>query len=289
MIAATVMFVALAYVFFASAVSFSKAYKAVFPVPPFRKGPFGTAGMERLRIRTPEGNTIVGLYRANPQRDKLVLLSHHAGGNKEALLKHARLVYGMGYSVFIFDYSRHGESAGRKRRSLFKQFLKDIENVITYLKVVHRPKELVLFAFSLSTFVALHAASRDPSIKAIICDSGPAISYGVIFKRLRDRVWTGRRDLLGRWLFPLWCRILVGGPTPGHIARSLKHKRLLILQGRKDYIIPEEGVLKFFCKLNGCERSYIPFPHAGHLTCLALDKENYERALSEFLHRSTTQ
>ncbi len=242
------------------------------------------AGMQKLYIPVRDNYKLAVLYWPNPATRTLVIFSHHFGGTKEALIKHARLIYGMGYSVLLFDYSNHGENEPIRKWNIFDQFINDLQETIQFIqKSESSINKVVLFAFSLTTFVALYAASGIPMIDTVICDSGPAHSHYEVFKRFCDRVWSKKRMPGGRLLFILWCRILFGGPDPRNIACSLKKKRILIMQGDKDNIIPKHSVLEFCKSVNNCEIHFESFSQGTHLTALSIDTERYVRVLKTFL------
>lgn len=264
--------------------SYRQARRAASPAPGHRRSLPAEPHMQRLYIPIRKNHCLPGLYWSNPKSINTVIFSHHFGGNKEALVKHARLIYGLGYSVLLFDYSNHGENKPVRKWNLFKQFLGDLEGAIEYIaKETANHGKITLFAFSLTTFVALHAASKIVQVEEIICDSGPAHSHQWVFERFCDRVWSKHRIPCGRLLFTLWCRPLFGAPSPKRIARSLKNKRILIIQGDRDNIIPEESVLRFCHDVENCEIHYESFPGANHLTSLSIDGERYAEVVQTFL------
>jgi len=269
--------------------SYRYAIQAAFPHPG-RTRRRARPGMQKLSVPVGENYELALLYWPNSATKILVIFSHNFGGSKETLLNHARIVHAMGYSTVLFDYSNHGENKSLPKRNIFPRFADELTETIQYVnKIGDPPDKIVLFAFSLTSFVALHIASKIPIIDEIICDSGPPHSYYDTFKRLCNRVWFKNRPLGGRLFFILWCRLFFGGPCPKSIASSLKGKRILIIHNDRDTIMPRDSVLRFCRNIRNCEVKLESFPKGPHLTALSVDTDRYTRVLKKFLSQNCLQ
>jgi hypothetical protein len=271
-------------------ISYRYAIRAAFP----RQG--GVArrrvwpGMQRLSVPLRENYDLALLYWPSSATKTLVIFSHNYGGSKETLLNHARIVHDMGYSTVLFDYSNHGENKPLRKRNIFPRFANELAQTIEYMhKIRNTPDKVILFAFSLTTVVALHIAAKMPIIHEVICDSGPVHSYYDTFKRFCDRVWFKNKPFGSHVSFILWCRFFFRGPHPKNIASSLKNKRILIMHNERDTIIPRNSVLAFCKNIQDCEINVESFPQGPHLTALSVDIDRYTRVLKSFLSQHGLQ
>lgn len=262
--------------------SYRYAVRAAFPRPG-RTRRSVLPGMQKVSVPVEKDYDLALLYWPGASKT-LVLFSHNFGGSKETLLNHARIVHAMGYSTALFDYSNHGESRPLRKRNIFPRFADELVKIIEYLQSMENgPDRIILFAFSLTTVVALHIASLFPEIDKIICDSGPVYSYYDTFGRFCDRTWYQNKPFGGRLSFVVWCRYFFGGTHPKNIAASLKDKSILIIHNNRDTIIPRSSVLSFCEAVQDSEVKIEDFPQGPHLTALASDVDRYKFVLKRFL------
>jgi pimeloyl-ACP methyl ester carboxylesterase len=266
------------------ALGYRYAIRAAFPRPGRTARRRIWPGMQRLTVPVRGNYDLALLYWPNFATKTLIIFSHNYGGSKETLLNHARIVHNMGYSTVLFDYSNHGENKPLRRWSIFPRFADELTQTIEYMrKTGNTPDKIILFAFSLTTIVALHIASKIPLIHEIICDSGPVHNYYDTFSRFCDRVWFKNKPFGSQLSFVLWCRFFFRGPHPKSIASSLKKKRILIIHNDRDAIIPRNSVLAFCDNIQDCEVSVESFPKGPHLTALSVDTDKYIGVLKKFL------
>jgi len=103
-----------------------------------------------------------------------VILVHGYGGNRLAMLSHARVLAHSGYGVLLYDMRAHGNSEGR----LFaggRDAPADVLGAVAYLRrrMEIRPDRIGVLGVSMGGQVALRAAVCTEEIRAVVAD-GPA-------------------------------------------------------------------------------------------------------------------
>lgn len=107
--------------------------------------------------------------------DVAVLMHHHFGGQKAALLPWIELFHELGVGCLAFDARGHGASpCGWQQESYWRRFA-DVR--AARLELCRRgARRLLLYAQSQGGAVVLGALARSPEVAAVILDSGPALS-----------------------------------------------------------------------------------------------------------------
>ncbi|GGQ06545.1 hypothetical protein GCM10010140_40880 [Streptosporangium pseudovulgare] len=221
-----------------------------------------------------------------------MIVGHGIGLSKSASLPHAKFLHDAGYTVVLFDHRNHGGSTqDRSAFGLSARFTSDIAAIAAHLRTdpIHRDARFALFGFSFSTFPVLYVPMRgDTPVTAIICDSGPAIDTGPLFRNFLD---TGAMPIPAPFLARP-ARSLVGPVFAGLGAAMVRAEwpppaeryadtKLLFLAGEEDGIVPAEHVEALARTYPHAE--YHVIPGAQHLQGVKAAPEVYRETVLSFL------
>jgi pimeloyl-ACP methyl ester carboxylesterase len=119
-----------------------------------------------------DGLKLAAWYAAS-RNGAAVILVHGYGGNRLAMLAHARMLARSGYGVLLYDMRAHGNSEGR----LFaggRDAPADVLGAVSYLRrrMEVRPDRIGVLGVSMGGQVALRASACAEEIRAVVAD-GP--------------------------------------------------------------------------------------------------------------------
>ncbi|HSD85197.1 MAG TPA: alpha/beta fold hydrolase, partial [Anaerolineae bacterium] len=145
------------------------------PAPSQVEIPNGLAfPVEEVTFKGGDDLTLAGWF-APPQNGATIILLHGYGGNRTAMIWHARKLVEAGYGVLLYDERASGESEGQ-RRSYGWEDPEDVAGALRYLS--ERPEvdaqRIAIAGCSIGAQIALQAAARYPALKAVWAD-GPSI------------------------------------------------------------------------------------------------------------------
>ena len=129
----------------------------------------GTYGLpyETARFTASDGAALHGWLIPGRADAPVILLAHGNAGNISNRVEKARLLHGLGATVFLFDYRGYGESRGRPTElGLYR----DAEAAYAWLLRRTAASELVFYGESLGCGVAVELARRHPP-EALILES----------------------------------------------------------------------------------------------------------------------
>jgi uncharacterized protein len=182
-----------------------------------------------------------------------VVLTHGISRDKTGVLPQAAMLNEAGYHVFAFDLRNHGESGkDGLLRGQAERYVADFQRVVAYLqqRTDLAGGRLAFFAFSFSTWPALQMAHlANASVRAVICDSGPAVDGRAAMKRLLD---SRRGSLPLVFRGPILYRVLtwtlrslahlILSPTPYPPEIRDRSVRLLFIAAEDDPLLPPDVV-----------------------------------------------
>jgi pimeloyl-ACP methyl ester carboxylesterase len=216
-----------------------------------------SVGMRAERVTVPGREAgdppLAAWFIPSPTGRDTVVLTHGISRDKTGVLHHAAMLHAAGYHVFAFDLRNHGESGNDGLlRGQAARYIADFRRVVAYLRqrADLEAGRLAFFAFSFSTWPAVQMANVDSAVvRAVICDSGPAIDGGAALKRLLD----SRRGSLPLplrgpilyWALALTLRALahqILSPTPYPPEIVDRGVRLLFIAGEADPLLPPDAV-----------------------------------------------
>jgi pimeloyl-ACP methyl ester carboxylesterase len=130
---------------------------------------------QAVSFSSADGLKLAAWYAAS-RNGAAVILVHGYGGNRMAMLAHARMLAQSGYGVLLYDMRAHGNSEGR----LFaggRDAPADVLGAVAYLRrrLEVRPERIGVLGVSMGGQVALRAAACAEEIRAVVADGpGPA-------------------------------------------------------------------------------------------------------------------
>lgn len=108
------------------------------------------------------------------QNGATIILLHGYGGNRTAMLWHARQLVNAGYGVLMYDERASGESEGT-RRSYGWEDPPDVQGAIRFIEARSRERvqQIGIAGCSIGAQIALQSAAYYPELRAVWAD-GPA-------------------------------------------------------------------------------------------------------------------
>jgi pimeloyl-ACP methyl ester carboxylesterase len=225
----------------------------------------------------------------------VVVIGHGISRDSGSVMDLARRLHDAGYHVLTFDMRNHGESAQdhlpRGQSALTGM---DFHCVVQY--VAGRPeaagRKIALIGFSMSSWTAMWAARREPElVRAVVCDSGPAMDLKGIISRTYD---VGRsrmpRLLRGPLMFAIgqaaFTRASIFFFQPAEWPQLLQDNTVpvLFVCGERDPIVPPA--------LSRAQLAHYPsaslwvVPRAYHTQSVLMEPEEYVRRVTDLLERA---
>jgi abhydrolase domain-containing protein 17 len=134
------------------------------PNQPKSESHYGDTGL--LQLKTADNINIVARYLPNKKAKYTILYSHGNAEDLESCLSFLQMLHDHGFSVFAYDYHGYGLSGGKPTEA--NTYL-DIDAAYNYLtqNLQIKPKNIILFGYSLGGAVTMDLAVRKP-IGAVI-------------------------------------------------------------------------------------------------------------------------
>lgn len=138
---------------------------------------------EGQTVRTSDARRLA-CWLVGPDSPRVAVLGHGIGQGKSASLRTAQLLVGRGYQVLMLDHRGHGDSQGDRRTwRVADRFTDDIVSACRWMAERSRPRTLVVFGYSFSTFPTVYAlASGSLPADAVVCESGPGLNLAGMFE-----------------------------------------------------------------------------------------------------------
>lgn len=218
-----------------------------------------------------------------------IIYLHGIGDCKIGGVPYARLFYGRGFNVFLYDSRGHGKSEGHYATYGFYE-KHDLSAAIDYLKSrtdIHIGK-IGVFGTSMGAAVALQAAALDNRIEAIIAEASFTDLRTVMVdyqKRIIKLPWHFLRNLAisrSQKLAHFKARFV----SPIHAVASV-HKPILFIHGTNDTRIRAEYSRTLFDNANQPKELFLI--HRGdHTDLLNVGGSEYEQRIVAFFEKYLT-
>lgn len=218
-----------------------------------------------------------------------IILCHGFHGGAVDTNRAATIGQASGYNTFTLDFRGCGESDG-KTTSVGYWEVDDLLGAVEYVKSRPEvdPNKIAVYGFSMGGAVAMLAAERDPSIRAIITDAAFASLDSLLsvkfklFYRLpsfpfrHTAVWWSRwfSQTTGKRVDPV--KALQKMTAEG---RQIPH---LIIHGQADNVIPVDNAHLIYEHSPGPKSLWI-VEEAGHVAAGYYDEQAYMAKICEFL------
>ena len=153
---------------------------------------------EDVAFTSSDGVPLKGWFVPAPNAKGTVVLVHGLNRSRIEMVKKVPFLNKMGWNALLFDLRRHGDSGGSKRTLGWGERL-DVHAAIEWART-RAPGPVAVWGISSGAAAATLAASEDPKVAAVVCDSS--------FRSLRDTVRHHLQLFRGfRWylrLVPRW-------------------------------------------------------------------------------------
>lgn len=215
-----------------------------------------------------------------------IIVLHGYGTSKSDVLTFAEMFYDHGYNTFFFDFRAHGKTAGACTLGYMET--RDLDGAITYL--IGRPdvakNKIGVLGCSMGAVVAIIGAARNPTIKAIVADSG--------FYSFEKTVTKFAKLFYGLPKYPFvppaiwWAELRAGflaceADPMKHISK-ISPRSVFIIGGARDVRIPSENQRQLFMAAGEPKQLWI-VPEADHLEARSLCPQEYEKRVIEFFDK----
>jgi pimeloyl-ACP methyl ester carboxylesterase len=151
---------------------------------------YGLVG-EEVRFAAPDGLSLRGCWIPAGERGApAVVIMHGHGGSIDTDLHRAPALHRAGFSVFLFDFRAHGESAG-KIAAFGCHERHDVQGAVAWVKA-RGAGQVGLLGFSYGGIAAMLGAPLCPDVAAVVTDGGPV------------RMTTAIAGRGVEWGFPRW-------------------------------------------------------------------------------------
>lgn len=241
-----------------------------------------TVPYEQVRIQS--NKEIAGWYMPVDNSKGTVILFHGYGGEKSSMLEKAALFAEMGYHTLVIDFMGSGESAGNQTTIGFKEG-KQVQSAYEYIRQKGE-RNIYLFGTSMGAAAVLKCMN-DTALtpKGIILECPFGSLYQTTCARFK-KMGIPAFPMAGLLVF--WGGIQNGfwgfAHQPQQYAKAVKSP-VLLLYGEKDDRVSREETDRIYTSLNG-PKELVTFPEAGHENYLIRYKQEWTRAVTDFINQA---
>lgn len=234
---------------------------------------------ENVTFESEAGGRILleGWWITNPASRRTMILLHGQNSNRAEFLPLAKEFYAKGYNLLLFDMRGHGKSGGFYHSyGFFEQ--DDLVAAVNFVKISKGipAGSIGVFGGSMGGAVAILGTSRTPDIKATVADS--PFAYWAERTKKRFGFFYPGVDLATRLLLGYE----IGKIQPVEAVKQLGQRKLLIIHGTKDSIIPIEDSYDLQ-KAGGSNVALWVVPDTGHVAAFQTHHDEYlQRVLTFF-------
>lgn len=239
---------------------------------------------EEVRIQSPHGYSLYGLWFPLPGAKRSVILSHGITYTLNGCIKYMNIFRRLGFNMFTYDLRHHGRSGGRS--ATFGLFEKDdLRAVMDW--VVERTGEGGLTGTqgeSMGAAISLQHAAIDPRVAFVIEDCGYSDLSDLVTFRLKEDFHLPPFPMvpLASLMSGLLTGMRFGQVSPvGEVGKITAP--VLFIHGAEDGFIPARmGQAMYDAKVKGARSLYMA-PGAAHAEAYWSNPAEYERRVRAFL------
>lgn len=232
-----------------------------------------------------------------------VVLAHGKDVNRSHMLPRASFLVRNGYNVLDIDLRDHGESGGWYISPGYLE-ARDILGAVDYVRQRGERAPIAVLGHSYGAVAALFATAQSPEITAAISDGAFASGTELLANVTRHYIHNTSTPLWARALLLLsecpgvqrattltyYLRTGVYlGPEVNSVIPAVTriHQPVLFISGERDWISPTENARGMFSALPSTQKFLLVVTNAGHNTTYKSAPSQYERAVLEFLAKTT--
>jgi alpha/beta superfamily hydrolase len=198
--------------------------------------------VEEVRFEGGDGLMMAG-WKVPSQNGATVILLHGYGGNRTAMIWHAKQLVDAGYGVLMYDERASGESEGTYR-SFGWEDPRDVEGAIRFIEIEagNGAEGIGIMGCSIGAQIALQSAAYHPELEAVWAD-GPSTVRARDIMPSKDPIVAliklGNYSL--DWMFA-W-KLGIDAPTPMiDIIGNIAPRRIMLVGGGQPFsLIGSEG------------------------------------------------
>jgi len=242
---------------------------------------------EDLNLKTKQGYRLSCWFVRQPKQVRgTIIYLHGLGDCKIGGVPYARLFYGKGFNVFLYDSRRHGNSEGQYCTYGFHE-KHDLSIAIDYLKSLTDIQigKIGVIGTSMGAAVALQAAAIDHRIDAVVAEASFTDLRTIMVdyqKRIIKLPWHFLRNLAmsrSQNLAGFKARFV----SPIHAVRNVQ-KPILFIHGTDDTRIRAEYSRALYNNAN--QPKELLLIHKGdHTDLLNVGGSEYEQRIVEFFEK----
>jgi hypothetical protein len=238
---------------------------------------------EEVRLQSPYGYEVFGIYVPTPESNRVVILCHGIANTLYGSVKYVDVFRQRGFNVLMIDFRNHGRSGGSNTSYGFYE-KHDLTAWVDW--VMARCGETCrvgTHGVSLGASTAIQHAAIDPRVAFCIADCSYASASEEFAYRLKVEYGLSPFPLvpLGSLVTRLRAGYFYGDVMPIADITALDIPVLFIHGQADDYIPPETSITMHDVK-PGPKQLYL-VPNARHAGAYGENPEAYDRVVGEFL------
>jgi hypothetical protein len=240
---------------------------------------------EEVRLQSPYGYELFGLYIPRPGSDKVVVLCHGVANTLYGSVKFVDIFRQRGFNVLMIDLRNHGRSGGPNTSYGFYE-KQDLVAWVDWVMVrCGEACQVGTHGVSLGASTAIQHAVIDPRVAFCIVDCPYASAAEEFAYRLKVEYGLSPFPLvpLGSLVTKLRAGYFYGDVMPIADVTALDIP-VLFIHGEADDYIPPEASIRMHDAKPGPKQRYL-VPNARHAGAYGEAPQAYERVVGEFLKK----
>ncbi|MCP8966974.1 alpha/beta hydrolase [Ectobacillus ponti] len=241
---------------------------------------------EEAWISSPFGYDIHGWYMPGPRPDRIMVFCHGVTVNKWNSVKYSRLFLQRGFSVFLYDHRRHGQSGGSTTSyGYYEKY--DLQAVMHWLRQRFGEESVIgIHGESMGAATLLqYAGEVEDGADFYIADCPFSDFYEQLSHRLQVEFKLPEKPLLplANLILKLRDGYKVQDVSPIRCVRHIQ-KPVLFIHSQEDDYISCRMTEELYEQKKGPKMLFLP-EKGGHALSYAENKEAYEEAVDRFLQQ----
>lgn len=238
---------------------------------------------EEVRIKSPYGYELFGIFFKGKNADKAVIINHGITYTLYGSIKYARMFLKRGYNVLVYDNRNHGRSGGTN--TTFGKYEKyDLKACTDWVfERLGSDCKVGIHGESLGAGICLQNAAIDDRLSFVIADCPYSDLSELLTTRLKIefKLPTAPIVPMASFVTKMRCGMSFRDVSPIKDMDKIKTP-IFYIHGLADDYIPNEMSVAMYNKKIGIKKLYLA-PEAGHAKSYSVDKVEYERQVNEFL------
>jgi fermentation-respiration switch protein FrsA (DUF1100 family) len=237
-----------------------------------------------VTIASASGAQLRGNFLAGNTSKGVIILMHGVRGNRSDMADHAQLFLAHGYSILLFDFQAHGESAAKRITSGYLESM-DAAAAVAFVRTNASGEKIAILGASLGGAAAV-LAEPPLQVDAMILE----LVYPDIDRAVKNRT----AIVLGNWSrvfspFLTWQLKFRVGVNADWLSPERKIAQIncpkLIIAGERDRHTTVADSRALYAAASEPKELWI-VPNAGHVNLYAAAQSEYEKRVLAFLERT---